>query len=31
MAEKNVDHILSNGERPAGKGQTTQLGGQPGA
>ncbi|OFT30925.1 catalase [Corynebacterium sp. HMSC08D02] len=29
MAEKNVDHILSNGERPAGKGQTTQLGGQP--
>lgn len=29
MAEKNVDHILSNGERPAGKGQTTQLSGQP--
>ncbi|OIR43487.1 catalase [Corynebacterium sp. NML140438] len=29
MAEKNVDRILSNGERPAGKGQTTQLGGQP--
>ncbi|MCQ4610835.1 catalase [Corynebacterium sp. CCUG 61414] len=29
MAEKNVDHILSNGERPAGKGQTTQLAGQP--
>ncbi|UUA87432.1 catalase [Corynebacterium pseudogenitalium] len=29
MAEKNVDRILSNGERPAGKGQTTQLAGQP--
>lgn len=29
MAEKHVDHILSNGERPAGKGQTTQLSGQP--
>ena len=29
MAEKNVDRILSDGERPAGQGQTTQLGGQP--
>lgn len=29
MADKNVENIVARGERPAGNGNTTQLGGQP--